>query len=70
VQSEHLKALLAAVQEQVRRFRGGVTFERIPREQNKEADRLAKAGRDSSERARRFVWEPGDIRLVRDKGGD
>jgi ribonuclease HI len=46
----HLRALLAAVWEQARRFPGGVTFERIPSKQNRDADRLAKAGRDASER--------------------
>jgi ribonuclease HI len=63
----HLKVLLAEVREQEARFPGGVRFERITSKQNREADRLAKAGRDTSERARRFVWEPGDITILRDE---
>ena len=38
---EYLRALLAIVRMERARFPGGVTFERIPRVENKEADRLA-----------------------------
>jgi ribonuclease HI len=60
----HLRALLTAVREQEARFPGGVTFERIPSRENREADRLAKAGRDASQRAERFVWKPGDVSII------
>ncbi|MBA3553117.1 MAG: reverse transcriptase-like protein, partial [Actinobacteria bacterium] len=65
VNYEHLRLLHAAVQEQVDRFPEGVTFERIPRTENQEADKLAKAGRDASESAKRFVWEMGDLQILR-----
>lgn len=58
-EAEHLKVLLSAVLDQVGRFPGGVTIERIAEEHNEEADRLAKAGRKTAEEARRFVWLPG-----------
>lgn len=52
------------MREQEARFPGGVKFELIPSKENREADRLAKAGRDASQRAERFVWKPGDISII------
>jgi ribonuclease HI len=51
----HLRVLLRTLQEQVRRFPGGISLQRIPRDQNRRADRLARMGRDASQRGERFV---------------
>lgn len=60
----HLRLLLGALQDQIRMFPSGVTIERIPREENQRADRLARIGRDASERRERFVWREGDITII------
>lgn len=56
---EHLRLLQAAVAEQIARCPRGVTFERIPRTENIEADALARAGALAS-RAREAVAGEGE----------
>jgi ribonuclease HI len=60
----HLKVLLRQLSLEIARFPGGVTLKRIPREQNMRADRLARIGRDVSQRGERFVWREGDVTII------
>jgi probable phosphoglycerate mutase len=46
----HLIALRTAVEEQVARYPGGVTFKRMPREENGVADALSKLGAVASKK--------------------
>lgn len=46
----HLIALRTAVEEQVGRYPGGVTFKRVPREENGVADALSKIGAMASKK--------------------
>jgi ribonuclease HI len=50
VKSEHLRPLARRVAALAASFPGGVRFEHVPREQNKEADRLANVGVDRGDR--------------------